>query len=49
MLGAGVGLHPQYSILALDTLDFPVGFEWDQGRFPVQVTDRGGGFVSNHF
>lgn len=47
MLGAGLGLHPQYSILALDTLDFPVRFEWDQGRFPVQVTDRGGGFVSN--
>ena len=47
MLGAGVGLQPQYSFSALDILDFPVGFGWDQGRFPVQVTDIEGEFFSN--
>lgn len=47
MLWAGVEFHPQYNFSALDTLDFPGGFEWDQGRLLVQVTDIGGGFVSN--
>lgn len=47
MLGAGVGLQPQYSFSVSDLLGFPNGFGWDQARFPVEVSTTGSGFKTN--
>lgn len=47
MLGAGVGLQPQYSFSASTILGLPNGFGWDQVRFPIEVSDTGAGYVCN--
>ncbi|MGJ8543872.1 MAG: hypothetical protein ACSHWZ_00410 [Sulfitobacter sp.] len=40
MLGVFVGLQPQYA--ARLPVEFPVGFEWDHGRFALNVVKSGG-------
>lgn len=47
MLGAGVGLQPQYSMSLSDILGFPVGFGWDQLKYPLDVLSTVSGFSSN--
>ncbi|MFD2739611.1 hypothetical protein ACFSUD_08530 [Sulfitobacter aestuarii] len=44
MLGAGVGLLPQYRRKI--PVPLPPGFGWDQARFPLSVTRLGTGFRS---
>ncbi len=47
MLGAGVGLQPQYSFSESSILQFPSGFGWDSGRFPVEISVQNSTFTSN--
>ena len=37
MLGAGVGIKPQYRGSGVEALGFPSGFAWDQIRFAMGV------------
>ena len=46
MLGAGVGIQPQYRGSGVEVLGFPSGFAWDQIRFPMGVKLRGTDFTS---
>jgi hypothetical protein len=45
MLGVAVGLQPQYSTRM--SVPFPVGFAWDQGRFPMGISKAGGRYVTD--
>ena len=47
MLGAGVGIQPQYRGSAVEALGFPSDFAWDQIRFPIGVKRLGPDFASN--
>jgi len=47
MLGAGVGIQPQYRGSGVEALGFPSGFAWDQIRFPMGVKRTGPDFASN--
>ena len=45
MLGVQVGLAPQYA--SKRQVQLPVGFGWDQARFPIQVEKSGNGYKSD--
>ena len=47
MLGAGVGIQPQYRAAVAEGLSFPTGFGWDQFRFPIGVERTGSAFTTD--
>ncbi len=45
MIGLSTGLQPQFN--ARQTVDLPVGFDWDQGRFDISITKSGKTYSSS--
>ena len=45
MLGAGVGIQPQYRTAVAEGLSFPIG--WDQIRFPIGFERTGSTFTTD--